>query len=481
MPFSNLGLSDQLVQGILATGYTAPTEIQTQAIPLAIAGKDILGCAQTGTGKTAAFVLPILHHLLLPGVHNPHKHPRALVLTPTRELAQQVDEFVVNYGRFTPIRSVAIYGGVNMDNQIKRFQRGVDIVVATPGRLLDHINRRTVDLSHVAIFVLDEADRMFDMGFINDVKTIISKIPAKRQTLLFSATVSKEVRALVASIQHNPENIEVGEQRKPLESIRQHFYHVEQDMKLALLLHILKTENMESVLVFSRTKHGADKISRRLEKNGFKSAAIHANRTQAQRQRALAGFKQGQYNVMVATDIAARGIDVEGISHVVNFDTPAFAEDYIHRIGRTGRASLTGDALTFVSGAERKYLKSIEYFVGRTYEVKRYPGFDYTKRETPAAPQQQAEERKREHRPDRQHRPTARPLPRTKRPGGHQGPQRRQQGSNQRRRQPGGQQQGKAPQGSKKVSEQDWKKLIEEGRGEREGLRKRLKRFFTRS
>ena len=386
MPFSNLGLPDQLVQGILATGYTAPTEIQTRAIPLAVAGRDILGCAQTGTGKTAAFVLPMLHHLTKNGGHHGHKHPRALVLTPTRELAQQVDEFVSSYGRFTTLQSLPVFGGVSMENQIKRLHRGVDIVVATPGRLLDHINRRTVDLSHVEVFVLDEADRMFDMGFINDVRTIISKIPAKRQTLLFSATMSKEIRALVASIQHHPEYIEVGEQQKPVDTVRQHFYTVEQDMKLALLLHILKTEKMESVLVFSRTKHGADKISRRLEKNGLKSVAIHANRTQAQRQRALAGFKQGQYNVMVATDIAARGIDVEGISHVINFDTPAFAEDYIHRIGRTGRATHIGDSLTFVSNMERKHLKSIEFFVGKKYEAKRYPGFDYTKKDVPPSP-----------------------------------------------------------------------------------------------
>lgn len=482
MPFTNLGLSDQLVQGILATGYTAPTEIQTRAIPLAVAGRDIIGCAQTGTGKTAAFVLPLLNHLTKEHSHPGHRQIRALVLTPTRELAQQVEDFITSYGRFTSLQSLSIYGGVNMENQLKRLRRGVDIVIATPGRLLDHINRKTIDLSHVEVLVLDEADRMFDMGFINDVRTIIGRTSAKRQTLLFSATMSKEIRALVASIQHNPEMIEVGEQRRPVETVRQHFYTVEQDMKLALLLHILRTDKMDSVLVFSRTKHGADKISRRLEKNGFKSVAIHANRTQAQRQRALAGFKQGQYTVLVATDIAARGIDVEGISHVINFDTPAFAEDFVHRIGRTGRAALTGDALTFVSNQERKHIKSIEFFVGKRYELKRYPGFDYSKKDVTPATKSDAEPQHQRREPresgDRRHpRHTARPLP----PSKH-----RQENRGQRNRpstHPA------RTQDSRKVTnvaapapqpKHDWRKLMEEGEKERGGIRKKLKRFFKR-
>lgn len=379
MPFSKLGLSDQLVQGMLAMGYTNPTPIQSLAIPLAVQGKDVIGCAQTGTGKTAAFALPLLHQLTKNSTKHASRHVKALVLTPTRELAQQVDDFIRNYSRFAALQSLAVFGGVSMENQIKRLQRGVDIVVATPGRLLDHLSRRTIDLSRVEILVLDEADRMFDMGFINDVRKIVARVPAKRQTLMFSATMSKEVRALVASIQKDPELIEVGEQRRPLETIRQHFYGVPQESKIALLLHILQNDRLDSVLVFSRTKHGADKISRRLEKTGLKSVAIHSNRTQAQRQRALAGFKQGQYSILVATDIAARGIDVEGISHVINYDIPAFAEDYIHRIGRTGRATATGDAISFVSHQERKHLKGIEHFVGRRYELKEYPGFDQTK------------------------------------------------------------------------------------------------------
>jgi ATP-dependent RNA helicase RhlE len=391
MPFSKLGLADELVQGILATGYTAPTAIQERAIPLAVAGRDIIGCAQTGTGKTAAFALPMLNHFIKEKLHNKGHQTRGLVLTPTRELAQQGEEFIAGYGRFAGLQSMSIFGGVNMENQIRRLRRGVDIIVATPGRLLDHISRRTVDLSHVEIFVLDEADRMFDMGFIDDVRKIIAKIPAKRQTLLFSATMSKEVRGLVASIQNKPELIEVGVQRRPVETVKQHFYSSPQESKMDLLFHILKTEEMDSILVFSRTKHGADKISNKLEKSGIKAVAIHSNRTQAQRQRALAGFKQGQYKVMVATDIAARGIDVEGISHVVNFDTPTFAEDYIHRIGRTGRASATGDAITFVSNQEQKYLKSIERYTDKRFELKRYPGFDYAKR--PAASEKTGEEK----------------------------------------------------------------------------------------
>jgi len=477
MPFSKLGLSDQLVQGILAAGYTAPTEIQTRAIPLAVAGRDIIGCAQTGTGKTAAFVLPLLHHLTKSPAHRTHRHVRALVLTPTRELAQQAEDFVTTYGRFTELQSLSIYGGVNMDNQLKRLHRGIDIVIATPGRLLDHINRRTIDLSRVEVLVLDEADRMFDMGFIQDVRTIISRVPAKRQTLLFSATMSKEIRALVASIQHNPEMIEVGERQRPVETVRQHFYTVEQDTKLGLLLHILQNDKLDSVLVFSRTKHGADKISRRLEKNGVKSVAIHANRTQAQRQRALAGFKQRQYRVMVATDIAARGIDVEGISHVINFDTPAFAEDYIHRIGRTGRAMLSGDAITFVSNQERKYLKSIEFFVGKKYELKRFPGFDYAKKEVAAAPGTEGEAQKKEPADRRHPRHTARPRVSTK--------------HRQDTRRPGTRptthsgrhvdtRKASVPPSAPPAKEYDWRKVIEEGKAERGGFRKKLKKLFKR-
>jgi len=376
MGFTKLGLSDQLMQGILTAGYTTPTPIQSAAIPAALEGKDIIGCAQTGTGKTAAFVLPMLHRFSKSREHHkPTHHVRGLVVTPTRELAQQVEDAVRGYGRYMHIRSVSIYGGVNMDNQLRLLRRGVDIVIATPGRLLDHIERRSIDLSKVEVLVLDEADRMLDMGFINDVRKIIGKLPAERQTLLFSATISEEIKALTRSIQRDPQYLEVGKRRNPAETITQHFYSVHQESKIDLLFHVIEAEQMDSVLVFSRTKHGADKITRRLERNGVNAVAIHSNRTQAQRQRALDGFKRGQFKVLVATDIAARGIDVEGISHVVNYDTPVYAEDYIHRIGRTGRAEASGTSLTFVSRDEERHVRSIERFISKRFELKKYPGF----------------------------------------------------------------------------------------------------------
>jgi ATP-dependent RNA helicase RhlE len=382
MPFKSLGLSDPLVQGILATGYTAPTEIQSQAIPTAIEGKDLIGCAQTGTGKTAAFVLPILNRLS-------HEHAskkkfvRSLILTPTRELALQIEKCIHDYSRYLHLRTLTVYGGVSIQNQLTALRRGVDIVVATPGRLLDHMQRRSIDLSHVEVLVLDEADRMFDMGFINDVRKIISVIPKDRQTLLFSATMPPEVRDLAAGIQRHPKMIQVGEQRNPIETITQHIYPVQKEHKIDLLLHMLKDNQMYSVLVFSRTKHGADKICHRIERAGIKSVAIHSGRTQGQRQRALEGFKAGKYQVMVATDIAARGIDVQGISHVINFDVPAYAEDYIHRIGRTGRAEATGDAITFVSHDEAKYLRQIERFIGRKLTTEKCPGFAHAAPDLP--------------------------------------------------------------------------------------------------
>jgi ATP-dependent RNA helicase RhlE len=513
MPFSKLGLADQLVQGILATGYTAPTAIQSRAIPLAVSGRDIIGIAQTGTGKTAAFVLPMLNHFLKHPLHQKGHQTRGLVLTPTRELAQQAEEFITGYGRFASLQSIAIFGGVNMENQIKRLRRGVDIVAATPGRLIDHINRKTIDLSHVEILVLDEADRMFDMGFINDVRKIIARVPAKRQTLLFSATIPKEVQSLVADIQHNPELIEIGEQRKPVETVKQFFYSSPQEMKMDLLFHILRTQELDSVLIFSRTKHGADKISRKLERSGVKSVAIHSNRTQAQRQRALAGFKQGQYKVMVATDIAARGIDVEGISHVVNYDTPTFAEDYIHRIGRTGRAAATGDAITFVSTQEQKYFKSIERYVGKRFEIKRYPGFEYTKQahvqEKQAEPKQHQEQKTEGHgrpqeRRDRRHKEHSGTQHREQKHVESSGTSHRkhwQKGSSEHHRRSdsvrdrrnekdnrhghsaeksGFTERESAPKPVPQAQETDWRSLVASIDDKRGGLRKKLKRLFIR-
>jgi ATP-dependent RNA helicase RhlE len=497
MSFSKLGLTDQLVQGILATGYTAPTEIQSRAIPLALQGKDLIGCAQTGTGKTAAFVLPLLNRLSTPH-HSSRRHVRALVLTPTRELAQQVEDFITSYGKFTNLQSLSVYGGVNMGNQLKRLARGVDIVIATPGRLLDHLDRRSIDLSKVEVLVLDEADRMFDMGFINDVRKIVARVPAQRQTLLFSATMSKEVRALTASIQKHPELVEIGQRTKPVDTVTQHFYSIPQDQKMDLLFHILDSTQMDSVLVFSRTKHGADKISHRLERKGIKAIAIHSNRTQSQRDHALAGFKQGQFKVLVATDIAARGIDVEGISHVVNYDTPTFAEDYIHRIGRTGRATLKGDALTFVSREEQKHLRKIEHFVEKRYELKRYPSFDYTKKPEAPATKQQHDGR----RDDRAHH-----TPSDGRPG-HQQHRDRRNGerphrghsdtrtSHEQHREPSGRNQWRSsrPDAHKRRAKQEfagsvnaraaqetnWRKLIETPVEEKRSFKKKLKRMFSR-
>jgi ATP-dependent RNA helicase RhlE len=376
MPFKLLGLSDPLVRGILATGYVAPTEIQSQVIPAAIEGKDIIGCAQTGTGKTAAFVLPILNRLS-------HEHAtksrniKALILTPTRELAVQIEQCVIGYGRFLHMHTLAVYGGVNIGGQFAALRRGVDIIVATPGRLIDHMQRRTIDLRHIEVLVIDEADRMFDMGFINDVRKIIAVVSAKRQTMLFSATIPPEVKALAAGVMNHPKIIQVGREHNPIETITQHIYPVQKEQKIDILLHMLQKGGMYSVLVFSRTKHGADRINYRLERAGVKSVAIHSGRNQSQRRKAMEGFKAGKFQVMVATDIAARGIDVEGISHVINFDVPVFAEDYIHRIGRTGRAEATGDSITLVSHDEEKYLRQIERFISRSFKREKCPDFAY--------------------------------------------------------------------------------------------------------
>ena len=377
MPFTKIGLCDELVQGILATGYAAPTEIQAEAIPVAIAGKDMIGCAQTGTGKTAAFVLPILNRIAGGGKKTKKKKIRSLIITPTRELAVQIDKSVKGYGRFTRITSLAVYGGAHIAKQIKALRAGVDIVAATPGRLIDHLQRGTIDLSNVEVLVLDEADRMLDMGFINDIQKIIGKIPVNRQTLLFSATMSKEVTKLTKTIQRSPKMIQIGVRHDPIETITQHIYPVAQEQKMELLLYMMNRQQMYSVLIFSRTKRGADRICRKLKQNEIKAEAIHSDRTQRQRQRVMDGFKRGKYQVMVATDVAARGINVEGISHVFNYDVPAYPEDYVHRIGRTGRAEATGDAITFVGHDEIPYIRRIEQFIDRRFKEEYYEGFEY--------------------------------------------------------------------------------------------------------
>jgi ATP-dependent RNA helicase RhlE len=375
MTFEKLGLSESVLRGVRAVGYTIPTEIQALAIPPALTGRDVIGRAKTGSGKTAAFVLPTLDRLIASGERKPNG-VRALVLTPTRELAQQVADATRTYSSSLRIRGDAMYGGVSIEPQFKRLRPGLDILAATPGRLLDHIERGSVDLSQCEVLIVDEADRMFDMGFINDVKRIISKLPRKRQTMLFSATMSKEVRTLTASIMNDPVFVEIGKEGNPAESVRQHFYSVQKASKYDFLHHLLTQEEMQSVLVFSRTKHGANKIAHRLQRSGIVAGVIHSDRSQSQRQQALDGFRQGRLRVLIATDIAARGIDVVGISHVINFDTPNFAEDYVHRIGRTGRADATGDAITFVASDEKDHLRRIERFVGQRYNVSACPPFE---------------------------------------------------------------------------------------------------------
>jgi ATP-dependent RNA helicase RhlE len=376
MSFLNVGLSDAVLKGVSTSGYSRPTEIQRKAIPLVLAGKDLIGCAPTGTGKTAAFVLPILHSLGKSNGRALHGHfPRALILTPTRELAAQIEEAIRSYGTHCDCKPVSIYGGVDINRQIRSLRNGTDIVVATPGRLIDHMDRRSIDLSRIEILVLDEADRMFDMGFINAVRKIIARVPRERQTLLFSATMSPEVRSLAANVQRTPDYIEIGEPFSPVTTVSQKIYRISQFTKTNFLVHILKNETVETMLVFSRTKHGADKIARQLERSGIKTAVIHSNRSQSQRQKTLEGFKRRSFQVLVATDVAARGIDVKDISHVVNYDTPRFPEDYIHRIGRTGRAEKKGIALTFVARDEEKYLRRIELMIGKRFEISGYPGF----------------------------------------------------------------------------------------------------------
>ncbi|MFW5972433.1 MAG: DEAD/DEAH box helicase [Bacteroidota bacterium] len=377
MSFISFGFSERILKGITAAGYENPTPIQSRAIPSLLGGRDIIGCAQTGTGKTAAFVLPMLERISSSQPSGKTRRPRALVVTPTRELAVQVEESVRTYGRFAGVRSQTLYGGVSIDHQIRQVRRGTDVIVATPGRLLDHLDRGTVHLSDIEVLVLDEADRMLDMGFIRDIRKIVSHVPKDRQTMLFSATMPAPIRDLAASILSSPELITVGEQRNPAETVTQHVCNVIKERKLDLLFHVLENEPVTNVIVFSRTKHGADRIVKKLAQRGFSATVMHSNRTQSQRQRALDGLKQGRFNILVATDVAARGIDINDVSHVINYDTPNQAEDYIHRIGRTGRADATGDAITFVAGDEEAYIRNIERHTGKSLVRKTYEGFEH--------------------------------------------------------------------------------------------------------
>jgi ATP-dependent RNA helicase RhlE len=378
MPFLTLGLDATILKAVQEAGYTEPTPIQTAAIPQILAGHDLIGIAQTGTGKTAAFVLPILAKLAATSRRDGPRSIHALILAPTRELAAQIEENVRIYGKHLSVRAAIVYGGVSERPQIEALRSGVELLVATPGRLLDLMNRRLCDFSRLQFLVLDEAERMLDMGFLPDIRRIVKALPAKRQTLLFSATLSREIEAVTHEFLRAPKTVQIGRRANPAETVTQLAYEVPKHLKSNLLLHLLVDPSLNMVLVFSRMKHGADRIARHLEAKGIRTATLHSNRSQNQRLRALKDFKSGAVRVLVATDIAARGIDVDGISHVVNYDFPMHPEDYVHRIGRTGRAHAVGDALSFVTPEDHSALRSLERFIGRGIVRKRAEGFNYT-------------------------------------------------------------------------------------------------------
>ena len=379
--FDELGLSPELLRAVAESGYTTPTPIQAQAIPVVLAGLDVMGGAQTGTGKTAGFGLPILHRLQ-PSANtspSPARHPvRALILAPTRELAIQVEEAIKEYGKYTGLRSTCVFGGVDIRQQLPIVRAGVEILVATPGRLLDHVEQKSVNLSQVEIFVLDEADRMLDMGFIPDIKRIMALLPAtaKRQNLLFSATFSGEIKKLADQLLNQPQLIEVARRNTAAETVTQALYRCPQEAKRALLAQLVTSRNLWQVLCFVRTKHGASRLARQLEKDGLATSAIHGDKTQAARLDALTAFKEGKLQVLVATDVAARGLDIDDLPLVVNYELPHVPEDYIHRIGRTGRAGASGEAVSFVAPEEEKYLADIERMLKKKIDVERLPGFD---------------------------------------------------------------------------------------------------------
>jgi len=377
MSFNVLNLDPRILSAVREAGYTEPTPIQAAAIPPILAGHDLIGIAQTGTGKTAAFTLPMLTRLASVIGDGRARGTRALVLAPTRELALQIDENVRAYGKHLPLRVATVFGGVGEHPQINALRAGTHLIIACPGRLLDLMQRRYADFSQLQYLVLDEADRMLDMGFLPSIRQIVRSLPPKRQTLLFSATLSKEIESLTHEFQHAPKTVQIGRRANPAETVTQLVYEVPKSLKPALLLHLLKDPAMNMVLVFSRMKHAADRIARQLEQNGVRTATLHSNRSQSQRLRALKDFKSGAVRVLVATDIAARGIDVDGISHVVNYDFPMHAEDYVHRIGRTGRAHAVGDAISFVTPEDQGELRALERFIGRGIVRKKAEGFNY--------------------------------------------------------------------------------------------------------
>ena len=387
MPFTKFGLEDPILRAIQQAGYTSPTPVQSAAIPKVMDGQDLTGIAQTGTGKTAAFVLPILHRLALTRAEQRLRGTRALILAPTRELAVQIMENIRTYGRYLSIRVAAIYGGVDEAGQIKTVRKGAHIIVATPGRLLDLLGRQKIDFQALETLVLDEADRMLDMGFLPDIETIIGALPKRRQTLMFSATFSREIESLARRFQYEPEKVQIGRRSNPADTVNQSVYEVPYHLKNALLLALLRKRQFKRVLVFARMKDGADRLTKFLRTSRVKVARLHSSRSQKQRLKALQDFKDGTVQVLVATDIVARGIDIDGVTHVVNYDFPVNPEDYVHRIGRTGRAEARGQAISFVPRGDLNLLGILEHFIGERLPRRRLKGFDYNASAPPPDPE----------------------------------------------------------------------------------------------
>ncbi len=399
MSFNQFNLDSRIMSGIVKAGYTAPTPVQTAAIPVVLAGRDLIGTAQTGTGKTAAFVLPILQQMLSAG----QNRSRALILTPTRELAEQIHQTIRELGKGTRLRSATVYGGVNPGPQIQALTKGVDIIVACPGRLLDLMEQGFADLSHVQWLVLDEADRMLDMGFLPPVKRILKQIPKQRQTLLFSATFPQEIEALAKQALHDPERVSVGLCR-PAHTVRHALYPVAQHLKTSLLIALLRRTDTDSVLIFARTRHRTQRLAQQIQRSGYKVTSLHSDRSQSQRQAALHGFKNGTFQIMVATDIAARGLDVDSISHVINYDMPDTADAYIHRIGRTGRMERQGDAFTLSTPEDRDMIKTLENIMGQRLPRETVDEFDYGKAAAAPEPAIAGVKKTEKHREGWQHR-----------------------------------------------------------------------------
>jgi ATP-dependent RNA helicase RhlE len=396
--FDSFGLSPIILSNVKALGYVTPTPIQQQSIPSILAGKDLMGLAQTGTGKTAAFALPILQRLM----QGPHGYVRVLIIAPTRELAQQIHDAIVAFAKGTKLHTVTLYGGVNINPQIKTLERGVEIVVGCPGRILDHLQQRTLDLSKIEVLVLDEADQMFDMGFLPDIRRILRHLPKQRQTLLFSATMPDSIHDLAHDILHHPVKVKIG-QTAPAATVKQALFPVPMHLKSALLIHLLKKTHKESVLVFTRTKHTAKKIALKLEQAGFSATSLQGNLSQNKRQSAMQGFRDGSLQILVATDIASRGIDVASISHVINYDIPNVVEAYIHRIGRTGRAAKEGEAFTLITQEDHSQVRAIEQVLGKKIEQRQLEDFDY-KAAAPARTLAQTATHRRPQNKDRRHR-----------------------------------------------------------------------------